>query len=874
MSEDATLSQEECLALIKEIENSFFFAHKCQRKLVDQLRSGSTEDRNVLIKKIENSFPSAYEDCQKLADQLRSLSPKNNVILSLEIKRWYRRQIETDLPRVETDETKGRRQGVDSISYVLHDMARITCQKLPFTYPQVMEWLSHISSLPLSDKTARHASYVGISVILNHYLEAHPLTLALQESIERIYTNLDASGSVLVNDLDGYAWKAGLYVLTSIGLETMPQVIRTSKSDLAAEYVRACPIEVRAAWVHLLNQCNRAPGSKPSKTWLKAVSSELEIIGKDSFVRALLSWLPLVEQQPIVLNEKGRNSFYYNSYIFKWLMWLGAEQNNAELAQAIGSLANAAYSKNNEHGSRRISLGNVCVMALGRMQIPQAVEQLSLLKAKVKFTPAQKQIEKALTQVAEREGLTWIEIEEMSVPTYGLTEVGILRETLGDYTAELRVRDTNRVVISWIRPDGKSQKSVPKAVKDHSAEALKNLKQTVKELRRMLPVQRDRIESIYLQPRTWDFATWRSRYLDHPLVGTLARRLLWQFESGTEEKETSHTVGIWQTDRLVNLEGQPISELDDTTRVSLWHPITSDSETIQAWRRQLWEYQIQQPFKQAHREVYLLTPAEEATRTYSNRFAAHILKQHQFKALCDRRGWRYSLQLMIDCNLDSSAVLMLPHWDLQAKFRVEGVGEEYGEDSTDAGTFWHVATDHTSFQLLNSPAAIEPLGLSNIPAIVFTEAMRDIDLFVGVASVGNDPNWIDSGNRHQHQTYWHSYSFGDLSATAKTRRQALENLVPKLKKIRDRCSFQDRFLIVKGDIRTYKIHLGSSNILMEPNDQYLCIVRSHNAHAESFFLPFEGDKTLSLILSKAFLLADDANIKDETIVQQIQRGLA
>ena len=28
----------------------------------------------------------------------------------------------------------------------------------------------------------------------------------------------------------------------------------------------------------------------------------------------------------------------------------------------------------------------------------------------------------------------------------------------------------------------------------------------------------------------------------------------------------------------------------------------------------------------------------------------------------------------------------------------------------------------------------------------------------------------------------------------------------------------------KGDLRTYKIHLGSGNILMSPNDQYLCIV--------------------------------------------------
>ena len=32
------------------------------------------------------------------------------------------------------------------------------------------------------------------------------------------------------------------------------------------------------------------------------------------------------------------------------------------------------------------------------------------------------------------------------------------------------------------------------------------------------------------------------------------------------------------------------------------------------------------------------------------------------------------------------------------------------------------------------------------------------------------------------------------------------------------------FLIVRGELRTYRIHLGSGNILMDPNSQYLCIV--------------------------------------------------
>jgi len=82
----------------------------------------------------------------------------------------------------------------------------------------------------------------------------------------------------------------------------------------------------------------------------------------------------------------------------------------------------------------------------------------------------------------------------------------------------------------------------------------------------------------------------------------------------------------------------------------------------------------------------------------------------------------------------------------------------------------------------------------------------------------------------------------------------------------------ERFLVVRGTLRTYKIHLGSGNILMEPNDQDLCIVPARGpvaADSDRLFLPFEGDATLSIILSKAFLLAADNAITDPTIVRQI-----
>jgi len=161
------------------------------------------------------------------------------------------------------------------------------------------------------------------------------------------------------------------------------------------------------------------------------------------------------------------------------------------------------------------------------------------------------------------------------------------------------------------------------------------------------------------------------------------------------------------------------------------------------------------------------------------------------------------------------------------------------------------------------------MDLVDVPKILFSEALRDVDMFVGVSSIGNDAAWRDGGHQFG-QDYWQSYSFGDLSEVAKTRKEILTGILPKLK-ISKVSHIDGNFLVVKGKIRTYKIHLGSTNILMEPNNQYLCIVQDRSSSAGAkLFIPFEGDEGLSIIISKALLLAEDDKISDSSIVSQIK----
>ena len=231
-----------------------------------------------------------------------------------------------------------------------------------------------------------------------------------------------------------------------------------------------------------------------------------------------------------------------------------------------------------------------------------------------------------------------------------------------------------------------------------------------------------------------------------------------------------------------------------------------------------------QPFKQAHREVYLLAEAERSSEIYSNRFAAHILRQSQFRALAKTRGWKTSYLGHWSFGDSEFAERELPDWELRAELWTHCAGDEYAH----AGGFTYLSTDQVRFRSMGSR---DPLPLDQVPSLVFSEVMRDVDLFVGVAGVGNDPTWADGGPEGRHAQYWHDYSFGERSETALTRRAVLERIIPQLK-IADRCTISDRYLVVRGKLRTYRIHLGSGNILMEPDNKYLCIVPAQHARPD------------------------------------------
>lgn len=634
----------------------------------------------------------------------------------------------------------------------------------------------------------------------------------------------------------------------------------------------------RTTWNALLLHCMLARSSKPSAKWIKGARTMIQAIGAESVSPVVVSVLGEIGKPGKAAHDHSNALGYTpdptqvhetHSDLLRGLVWCSGLLEGDALPSAIGTAADACFKKLPGIGPRAPKIGNACLWALSQASSEAAIAQLSRLKTRAKHASIKTQVAKAFGAAAEQAGLSVADLEELAVPTCALTGVGELRRQIGDFTAHLRATSQLTTETVWIKADGATQAGVPAAVKEKFGDELRSLKQTEKEIRQLLPPQRDRLEQLLLQHKSWSMAEFRSRFLDHPLVGVVARRLIWRITDGSR----SATV-VWHDGRFVTERHAGVDWLRDDTRVWLWHPLYGDVAEVKAWRDWLEAHEVSQPFKQAHREIYLLTDAERTTGTHSNRFAAHLIKQHQFAMLCHQRGWRYTLQG--DWDSANTPTIALPQWDLRAEFWVEAIAEggnllERG-DTTHRGIYVYLTTDQVRFYRTSHTGDAAPIALADIPPLAFSEVMRDVDLFVGVASVGNDPTWTDNGLFGRYRENWDRFAFGDLLPSAITRKAVLERIVPRLK-IADRCSFADRFLIVRGDLRTYKIHMGSGNILMDPDDHYLCIVPGQGIGSKPLgrvFLPFEGDTTLSIIISKALLLADDRRITDPIIVSQIR----
>jgi hypothetical protein len=602
------------------------------------------------------------------------------------------------------------------------------------------------------------------------------------------------------------------------------------------------------AWLALaIHAAGAGDKSGPAKSWLAEADRLLCELGSGPFAAGIRHWLQTTLPDPAAPDN--------SLDILKGLIWITPLAEGEGLAGSVGRFAELCFKKIRGLGARSVKLGNAALYALSEMaEQQQAGAELFRLRTVVKYPSARKIIDKRLEELAARRGEDLGQLEDRALPDYGLRPDATLSESFGEARATLALSSTETAV-QWFNEAGKPVKAPSAAIREHFKDALASFKQTANDIDRARASQSLRLEQSWVEGRTWRFAEWSTNYLAHPLRRPIVETLLWIVTDNGRESTVLPRDG-----ELRDINGNEIGFCDDA-QVRLWHPLHQSPEDVLAWRARIQELEITQPLKQVHREVYVLTDAERATNTYSNRFAAHILRQHQFRALCQARGWRFEfLGGWDNWNVPTRDC---PSISLRVEYSVEPMEDDQRSDS------WvplHLASDQVRFF---ETGAREPLRLEQVEPIVFSELMRDIDLFVAVTSVANDPEWRDGGPDGRFGAYWREWSFGELGQSAATRKDLIAAIAPRLS-IAGKLQIGDKALIVTGKRQKYAIHFGSTNIQILPDNRYLCIVPDRDPkELQSVRLPFTGDTHLSTILAKAFMLVDEDRIADPTILRQL-----
>ncbi|MEK5232187.1 DUF4132 domain-containing protein [Lysinibacillus sp. FSL K6-0232] len=271
-------------------------------------------------------------------------------------------------------------------------------------------------------------------------------------------------------------------------------------------------------------------------------------------------------------------------------------------------------------------------------------------------------------------------------------------------------------------------------------------------------------------------------------------------------------------------------ELADDAEIRIAHPY--DLYASKRWadiQHEIFTEQIVQPFKQVFRELYVVNP-DEQDKNVSSRYAGHQIQPQKTLALLKTRGWLASYD----------EGLRKIYYDQDIVVTMYAMADWFSPADIEAPTIEYVAFYHRRTG--------KPIPLQDVPPLIFSEAMRDVDLVVSVAHVGGvDPE----------------ASFSTIETRAAIVRELTQML--KLSQV----TVEKQYVLIEGSLARYNIHLGSGTV-HKVGGATMPILAIQSQHRGRIFLPFaDEDPRTAEIMSKIVMLSEDSKIKDPSILQLI-----
>ncbi len=372
-----------------------------------------------------------------------------------------------------------------------------------------------------------------------------------------------------------------------------------------------------------------------------------------------------------------------------------------------------------------------------------------------------------------------------------------------------------------LQKGGKELKSIPgKFKKDETVLAYQA---TNKKLKEQYSRTRQMMEQA-MEDRT-SFEAWELlELMKNPVVRPILQPLVMMTDKGDMQ------LGFLTSEGLTDWAGE-LAKIRADEKLFIAHPFDLYKEGHwHEYQKLLFEKKVKQPFKQVFRELYVKLE-EELKKEHSMMFAGNQIQPQKTVGALRSRRWV----------ADYEDGLQKVYYKENIVARIYAMADWFSPSDIEAPTLeWVVFTDRKTFK---------ELKIEEIPDIIYSEVMRDVDLAVSVAHAGG----VDPETSH---------------STIEMRRAIVEcNLeLFKIKNVR----LEGSHALIDGKLGQYTVHLGSG-VVHQMGSAMLFVVPVHSQQRGLIFLPFiDDDPKTAEILSKILLFAEDTKIKDPSILGQIR----
>ena len=386
-----------------------------------------------------------------------------------------------------------------------------------------------------------------------------------------------------------------------------------------------------------------------------------------------------------------------------------------------------------------------------------------------------------------------------------------------DVEVYVHINDEGKAEIKQIKA-GKELNSMPAKLKKHPY--VEELKAVHKKLKDQYTRSRIMLEQAMEDCIRFEENELR-KLMQNPVIWPLLKHLVFICNG----QAGFYTDGLLVTANAVCL---PLKSKDE---LRIAHP--TDLYASGDWhmyQKFLFDKAIRQPFKQVFRELYVPTPEEEGA-TQSRRYAGNQIQPQKTVAVLKGRRWV----------ADYEDGLQKIYYKENIIATIYAMADWFSPADIEAPTLEYVCFhNRRDYKLMN---------ISEIPPVIFSEVMRDVDLAVSVAHAGS----VDPETSH---------------STIEMRSALVELTMPLFHL--NNVKVKGNFAHIEGKLGKYNIHLGSGVIHQEGGAQ-IAVLPVHSQSRGRLFLPFvDEDPKTAEILTKIIFFAEDNKIKDPSILNQIK----